>query len=76
MRGRDSACDILAVSSAPRPPQPFGRVEACGILALDPLRALDAEAAQYCVDETLMRQQPALMREIDARCDRGVRRGA
>ena len=76
MRGPDRVRDLLAICAAPGAPQPFGRVEPRRVLALDPALALDAEPAQYRVDQPLMRDESPRMGEIDAGRHGGVRRGA
>ena len=40
--GGNRARDLVAIGAAPRPPQPFRRIEAGRILALDPAAAFDA----------------------------------
>src|SRR5205085_10975502 len=76
MRGPDRVRDLLAIRTAPGAPQPFRRVEPCRVLALDPALALDAEPAQYRVDQPLMRDEPARVGEVDAGRHGGMRRSA
>ena len=76
MRLRNGARAIFSERIDPAAPQPVGRVEARRVLPLDPLCALDAEPPQHRVDQALVRQEPANMREIDACRHRGMRRRA
>ena len=75
MGGRDRPSDVFAVMPRPGLPQPRRRVEQRRIVRLDALGPFDAQSPQYRVDQAFVRGKSAVLREVDAGRDGGVRRG-
>ena len=75
MRNSDRPRRRVAVSPAPRLPQPIRRVEARGVLLANALGPFDAQTPEHGVDEPFVRSEAATLCDVDAGRHRRVRRG-